>query len=178
MPGSKDIFLAVRKATGWWALVGGLVILGVVAVNVYSVALIILFDRPFPGVHEIVQVGVAIGMFMFLPYCQITGANVTADIFTANLGRRALARLAALGALFALLLAVLLLWRMFFGLQDLQTYRETTAIHQVPLWYAYVPILISLLLMAVSALLNLLETRAVTDREDEGDPMREGRPTS
>lgn len=148
----------IRDLARYWALLGGLVILGVVAVNVYSVALVMLFDRPFPGVYEIVQVGTAVGMFMFLPYCQITGANVTADIFTSGLGRRAILALAGLGALCAIGFAAILLWRMSFGLIDQLAYRETTAIYQFPLWIAYVPILISLALAGFAGLANIFQS--------------------
>lgn len=149
----------VYAMTRYWALAGGVFILGIVAINVYSVGRVILFDAPFAGVYELVQMGVAMGMFMFLPYCQITGSNVTADIFTANLGKGAIAALGALGALFALVLSLLLLWRMYAGIGDLITYRETTAIYQIPLWYAYVPALISLALMALAAVANLVQAR-------------------
>lgn len=157
-PKRQGVVQIIGDITRYWALLGGLIILGVVAVNVYSVASIMLAGRPFPGVYEIVQVGTAMGMFMFLPYCQITGGNVTADIFTSGLGRRPLLALVGLGALCAIALAGILLWRMSYGLMDLITYRETTAIHQFPLWYAYVPILVSLKLLALAGLANLLQS--------------------
>ncbi|WP_417583439.1 TRAP transporter small permease [Pelagibacterium sp.] len=149
----------VRVMTRYWALLGGVFIFSIVALNVYSVAQVMLFDRPFPGVYELVQMGVAMGMFMFLPYCQISGSNVTADIFTANLGKNAVAALGGLGALFALALSILLLWRMYLGFGDMLAYGETTAIYQIPLWYAYVPILMSLVLMAFAAMANLVQAR-------------------
>ncbi|MGV8855764.1 MAG: TRAP transporter small permease [Devosia sp.] len=152
----------VRQATALWAVLGGVVIGLVVAANVWSVAGGALFSRPVPGVYEIVQVGVAVAMFMFLPFCQITGANVTADIFTAGLGQRAQNLLAALGSTIAVAFAALLLWRMFYGLIDLQTYRETTTIYQFPLWIGYLPILISLALLLLACLVNLFEAATGT----------------
>lgn len=149
----------VRVMTRYWALMGGVFIFGIVALNVYSAAQIMLFGRPFPGVYELVQMGVAMGMFMFLPYCQISGSNVTADIFTAKLGKNAVAALGGLGALFALALSILLLWRMYLGFGDMLAYGETTAIYQIPIWYAYVPILMSLVLMALAAMANLVQAR-------------------
>ena len=44
------------------------------------------FGMPFPGDFEMTEIGIANAAFAFLPYCQLTGANVTADIFTS--GRR------------------------------------------------------------------------------------------
>ncbi|HWJ87202.1 MAG TPA: TRAP transporter small permease [Pelagibacterium sp.] len=158
----------IRDLTRYWALLGGLVILGVVAANVYSVALIMLFNRPFPGVYEIVQVGTAVGMFMFLPYCQVTGSNVTADIFTSGMGRRTVVALAGLGAACGVAFAGILLWRMSYGLIDQMTYRETTAIYQFPLWYAYIPILVSLALFVLAGIANLMQsTYGVVPEEAE-----------
>lgn len=156
----QSVYRLVHGATRIWALLGGLLLLGVVGANVVSVVRIMVFNAPVPGVYEIVQVGVAVAMFMFLPYCQITGSNVTADIFTSGLGRKALVVLAALAAVFAIGLSGLLLWRMSFGLIDLWTYRETTAIYQFPIWIAYLPILVSLALWLLAAAVNLLDADA------------------
>jgi TRAP-type C4-dicarboxylate transport system permease small subunit len=147
----------MRRIAAWWALGGGLLIAFVVAANTWSVVSDKLFATPLPGVYEIAQVGVGVAMFMFLPYCQITGANVTADIFTAGLSRRWQAVLTALGCALATAFAGLLLWRMYYGLIDFQIYRETTAIYQFPHWIAFIPILISLALLVVSAAVNFFE---------------------
>ncbi len=147
----------VYLLTQWWALGGGVVILGIVAVNVVSVASAALFQRPVPGVYEIVQIGAAVAMFMALPFCQMTGSNVTADIFTSGLKAKTVAWLGGVGALFGLALGVFLFWRMSYGLEDVYVYRETTAIYQFPIWYAYVPTLASLALFVLATLANLIQ---------------------
>jgi TRAP-type C4-dicarboxylate transport system permease small subunit len=94
---------------------------------------------------------------MFLPYCQLTGANVTADIFTSWAGPRLLSALGILAAVVALIVAIVLLWRMSYGLADYRAYREVTTIYQFPIWYAFVPILISLVLLTIACALSLLD---------------------
>ena len=74
-----------------WALLGGGVLCAVVLINVYSTVMGALFSAPFPGDFEMTEVGIAVAVFAFLPYCQITGANVTADIFTARASARTVA---------------------------------------------------------------------------------------
>ncbi len=138
-----------------WALLGGLVLLAVVLMTTYSAAAGYLVAKPFPGDFELTEMGVAIAAFSFLPYCQLTFANVSADIFTAHAGPRAIAVFNRLGSLLAFLFACLLIWRMWEGMQDYQTYLEVTAILQVPLWYAFVPALVSLVLLAIAALITL-----------------------
>lgn len=161
---------SVRAMTRCWAYIGGAIIFVIVVVNVYSIVGLMLFRRPFPGVYEIVQVGAAIAMFMFLPYCQMTGSNVTADVFTTRLRRRTVVWLGGAGALLGLAFALFLLWRMSHGLNDVYVYRETTAIHQFPIWVAYVPILASLVLLSLAAVANLVQASQGILPEDAGGP--------
>jgi TRAP-type C4-dicarboxylate transport system permease small subunit len=159
----------LRKVIELWALLGGLLLLAVVLVNVASLAGNIAFHQPVPGDFEIVEVGVAVSVFMFLPYCQLTGANVTADIFTAWAGPRLLAILALIASVVALVVAILLLWRMSNGLLDYRQYREVTTIYQFPIWYAFVPILISLFLLVIACAFTLLD--AMRNARPSGAPQ-------
>jgi TRAP-type C4-dicarboxylate transport system permease small subunit len=138
-----------------WALVGGGVLLAVVAVNMMSI-IGSMFGKPFPGDFELTEMGVAIAVFAFLPYCQLTGANVSADIFTAGASKRLIAFFTLLGSLIALGFASLLIWRMFHGMLDQREYGYTTTILQIPHWMAFVPILVSLVLLALAALVTLM----------------------
>ena len=57
----------------------------------------------------------------------------------------------------ALGFALLLAWRMWEGMLDQREYDYTTTILQFPHWLAFIPILISLALLAVAALMTLGE---------------------
>ena len=138
-----------------WALLGGGVLLVVVLMNVESVLASAFFGVPFPGDFEMTEIGVAVAAFSFLPYCQLTGANVTADIFTSSLSSRWVALFALAASLLALGFALLLAWRMWLGMLDQRASDYTTAILQFPHWLAFIPILISLALLAVSALMTM-----------------------
>ena len=142
--------LVLRLCTGW-AILGGVVLLAVVAINVASVVGFALAGTAVPGDFELTEVGVAIAAFAFLPYCQIAGLNVTADIFTARASKFWLAIFAFLGALVALAFGAILLWRMYYGMLDKQTYQETTAILSIPTWYGYLAALPSLALLMLAA---------------------------
>lgn len=147
---------AVATAVVAWALLGGLLLLSVVVMNVASV-LGTLVGWPVPGDFEMTEMGVAVAAFAFLPYCQLTRANVTADIFTQKAGPRTLAFLSLLGSAIALLFALLMLWRMYDGMLDQKEYSYETSILQIPVWLAYIPILVSLALLAVAALCTLTQ---------------------
>jgi len=152
---SARLAAALRAAIHCWALAGGIVLVAVVAINVIGVAGAV-FGAPFPGAFELTEAGVAVAVFAFLPYCQLTGANVTADIFTARAPRRARESLRRVAGAPALAIAAILLWRMQAGMLDKRDYGHTTAILQLPLWWAYVPALVSLALLGLAATLTLL----------------------
>jgi TRAP-type C4-dicarboxylate transport system permease small subunit len=145
----------VRRLIEAWALLGGLLLLAIALMTSWSAAAGWLFGKPLPGDVELVEMLTAVSVFMFLPYCQLAGANVTADIFTARAGPRTVARLELLGAVVALAFSLLLLWRMYEGLLDYRQYVETTTILKIPLWFAYLPALASLALLAAAAAMSV-----------------------
>lgn len=147
--------MIARLATGW-AILGGLLLLAVVGVNAASV-LAGVFGTSFSGDFELTEMGVAVAVFAFLPYCQLTDANVTADIFTAHASARVVAGLRALASLVAFGFGGLLLWRMYPGMMDQRDYNASTAILQIPIWWAYLPILISIALLVATSALTLIE---------------------
>ena len=139
----------LARAVRLWALAGGAILLALVGLNVWSVAADAIRGRPFPGTIELTELGVAVAVFAFLPYCQMTGANVAVDIFTLRAPPRATAAMALAGSVLALCTALVLGWRMGAGLGDLRAANLTTTILQIPVWTAFVPITGSLALLAL-----------------------------
>lgn len=158
--------LTSKPESGWlrsihalitgWAIAGGLLLLAVVLINVISVVGSALIGKPFPGDFELTEVGVCVAAFSFLPYCQLTDSNVSADIFTQGASQRWLGVFGFFGSLTALLFSTILLWRMYAGMLDQKAYDYTTAILQFPHWMAFVPILFSLGLLMLASLLTIL----------------------
>ena len=161
------------RRTGWtgaadtaitaWAVFGGFMVVAVALINVWSVIGAIV-GLPFGGDFELTQMGIAIAAFAFLPYCQLTGANVTADIFTARASPRTIAIFALVASVVALIFGLLLLYAMFGGMLSQRQYNYTTAILQVPIWWAYLPGLVSLALLAVASFITLTENLGKTRR--------------
>lgn len=150
-------FGPVRRAIEWWALLGGVVLLAIALMSAWSAATGWLLGKPLPGDFELTEVFVAVAVFAFLPYCQQTDANVTADLFTAGAGPRATAAFRLFGALLALAVALLLAWRTGAGLLDYRQFVETTAILKIPIWWAYVPALASLVLLVIACVIALAD---------------------
>lgn len=161
MTGNADApaptWVFVRRVIEYWALLGGLLLIAVVLMNAWSLVRDIIWKQPISGENELVQIGVAIAAFAFLPYCQLTGANVSADIFTSKAGPRTVAVLILFGALIALVCSVILVWRTWDGLLDYRELLESTPIMQFPLWIPYVPNLISLVLLLAAAIITILD---------------------
>ena len=140
----------------WWALGGCCVLAVVVVMATISSVTGFLFATPFPGDFELTQMLVAVAAFMFLPYCQLTFAHVSADIFTSKAPDNVVRFLSRAGSLMAIGFSLLLVSRTYAGLLDYQTYLETTTILQIPIWYAFVPAIFSLALWTVAAFITLI----------------------
>ena len=127
-----------RIATGV-ALLGGLVLFALTLLTVISVVGRAAFSAPIPGDFELVELGMAVAIFAFLPYCQIVRGNVIVDLFTNKASPRTKALLDGIGNLLFTAIAALLTWRVAVGGLEIRSYRETTMVLQVPVWWGYVP---------------------------------------
>ncbi|QDY69082.1 TRAP transporter small permease [Qingshengfaniella alkalisoli] len=155
--GGAGLCSLARRAITGWALLGGVLLLAVVLVNVWTV-IGGMIGFPFAGDFELSEIGVAVAAFMFLPYCQVQGENVTADVFTSNASPRWLYIFTAIGGALAFVFGCLLIWRMYFGMLDQKAYNLTSAILQFPVWVAFIPILISIAFLILAALVTLVES--------------------
>lgn len=141
----------LRRVVTGWALCGGGVLLALAAVTGFSVLRDLTFGRPYAGGFELVELGAALAAFSFLPYAQHARAHATADLLSRRAGPRTVAAADLLAAATALLIAMLLFWRMSVGMADYRADGETTLILRIPLWWAFPPILVSLALLAIVA---------------------------
>ena len=65
--------------------------------------------------------------------------------------------------------AAILLWRMSLGMLDQKGYNYSTTILQIPIWWAFVPVLGSLALLVAAALLSLTDSlRKARGRRRDG----------
>ena len=159
---------AVSLVIHGWAILGGIVLIAVVMMNVLSVIGGVVW-KPFPGDFELTEIGVAVAAFAFLPYCQLTDSNVTADIFTAGASTRVVAAFKLIASIVAFLFGLLLFWRMFAGMLSQREYGYKTAIVSFQIWWAFIPILVSLALLAVASLITVTDTSKVVSSGKSND---------
>jgi TRAP-type C4-dicarboxylate transport system permease small subunit len=134
------------------ALAGGAVLLGIVGLTVVSIVLRELSGRPIPGDYELVEVGCAVAVFAFLPYCQLTGGNVFVGFAMAWAPAWLRGLLDATAQIAYASIAALLAWRLTLGGMELRSYGETTMVLGMPVWPAFLPIVPSLALLSVACL--------------------------
>jgi TRAP-type C4-dicarboxylate transport system permease small subunit len=104
----------LRRVSDRLALAGGTLLLGLAVLVTVSVVKRWLTTQGLPGDFELMQIGLALAVFSFMPSCQLRGCNLYVDTFTNRLPGRLQRRLdgvwallyAAVAAAIALMMAV------------------------------------------------------------------------
>ncbi len=139
-----------------FAGIGGAALLAMMLMTVVSVVKRTLLGAPIPGDFELVEIGSAISIFCFLPWCQSTGGNVLVDFFTQNASPRTNHLLEALGDLLYLLIAALLLWRLSHGGMEMREYGEQSMVLRIPVWWSFTIILPAMALLVLTTAATML----------------------
>lgn len=135
-----------------WALVGGAALIAAALVTLVSVARRALIGAPIQGDIELVETAIAIAAFSFLPYCQIQGGHVVADLFTAHAPPRVRGALDMTAALIFAAVAALLAYSLAAGGVAIAKAGEDSMVLRIPSWLGYGPAAVSASLLALAAL--------------------------
>lgn len=135
-----------------FALGGGVVLAAIAFMSVASIIGRATIGTPITGDFELVQMGCAISVSMFLPFCQMVRGHIIVDFFTAKMHPRGLALLDAVAAIVLAAAAFLLAWRLSVGMLELRGGGDSSMILRVPTWYGYVPMVPSFFLLGCAAL--------------------------
>ena len=130
----------IYRLARWTALLGGLMLVAVVLLVVASVtgrALIGIGLGPVPGDFELVEIGVGIAVFFFLPWCYLSGGHATVDLLYLHAPKWAQRAIDTVSDVLMLGVWLLLSWKLGEGMLEKRAYLETTFILQMPLWWAY-----------------------------------------
>lgn len=144
----------VERLARWLALAGGVVLAALALMTVVSIlgrAFIFIGLSPVKGDYELVQMGCAVAVFSFLPWCHLNRGHVTVDVLVERFPARAQAALTLLGDVALLAAAGLIAWRMQLGLADKLSYNEETYELGMPLWWGYGAAMVGAALFAVVA---------------------------
>ena len=155
----------LHRLSAVFAIVGGLVLVFLVTLVVTSILGRAIFSRPVPGDFEIVALGTAIAVFLFLPYCYLQRGNVAVDIFISHMPARVQCVMDVFAALLFGLIAGLFAWRTVYGFFDTVANRDISMILGFPIWIAYPFGIASFALLTASSLYTAVETLKGFDDE-------------
>jgi TRAP-type C4-dicarboxylate transport system permease small subunit len=149
---------AIERAAKAFAFAGGAALVAMLGMSVASITGRSVLGTPVQGDFELVQLGCAVSIAAFLPWCQFARGNIIVDFFTTRLSPRAQARLDALGALLLALVTALVAWRAAAGALSVWESGERAMISRVPQWIGYAAIVPSLALTALVGLYTAWES--------------------
>lgn len=139
-----------------FAGIGGFTLLAMMLMTVISVTKRSLFGPPIPGDYEMIEIGSAIAIFCFLPWCQSVGGNVLVDFFTQKARPRTNHLLEAVGDLIYLLIAALLLWRLWHGGMEMREYGEQSMVLRIPVWTSFIIIIPAMALLVATCAATMI----------------------
>jgi TRAP-type C4-dicarboxylate transport system permease small subunit len=142
----------MERATIGLAVAGGAILIAFAALVTVSVVRRWLTSQGIPGDFELVQLGLAIAVFAFLPLGQLRNSNIFVDTFTARAPRWVQSGLDLLWTFTYFLIAALITWRMMIGAFETMRSGTTTMVLGVPTGWA---ILVSALLAAWLVIVTL-----------------------
>ncbi|KPQ30884.1 MULTISPECIES: TRAP transporter small permease [unclassified Halomonas] len=158
------------------AISGGLLIVALAIITVVSIlgrwvaSVPVLSDMtmlawvgPITGDYELVEMGTAIAVFLFLPYCHFRSGHVTVDLLVMNAPPVVQRLLAVVAEMLFLVVAGLMTWRLYHGLLDKRRYMETSMLLDIPLWWGYVGGVAGFALLTLVCLYRALD--ALTDKQ-------------
>ena len=139
----------LAKVSGFCALVGGMILSGLALMTVASIVGRNFFGAAIDGDYEMVEFGLGIAVFLFLPECYRQRGHVVVDIFTMRAPLAVQHWLERASDLLFLVLSVLLVWRLYLGARDAFDYMEQSMILELPLGVVFVVGAVSSVLVAL-----------------------------
>ena len=146
---------ALFSVTRAFALLGGLVLCAMAVLTTVSVAGRAFLNAPVTGDFELIAIGTGVGVFLFLPYCQLVGENVVVDFFLDRAPFRVKAFFDAVGSLAFGLIIALMSWRTTLGGIDMYNVDEMTLILELPRWWSFPLAVVCLVLLLFVCLYTL-----------------------
>lgn len=147
----------LKNIITYWALIGGGLLLFLLLINVFGIA----FDNITQNVpytpYELIQFLMPVVIFNFLPYCELRSAHITFDYFKERFEKRGILLLSIIKSTIVILISTYILHQMIYGMIDYYSFGYETVIMSIPIWLSYPPILTSLFLLILAAIINIQE---------------------
>jgi TRAP-type C4-dicarboxylate transport system permease small subunit len=92
---------------------------------------------PVPGDFELVEIGTALAVFSFLPWCHLKRGHAVVDLLWPRYPAAMQRALLLAWDLLMLVVWTLLVWRMGVAMEDYRGNGEVSFILQVPVWWGF-----------------------------------------
>lgn len=130
--------------------------------------------RPITGDYELVEAGVALAIFMFLPWCQLNRGHASVELFTSMFSKNINRFFSAFWEIIFAFVVILITWRLYEGMLGKMRNGETTFLLQMPVWWPYaIASFVALLASIVAIFSAWLHVKEFTSKE--AIPYQEGR---
>ncbi|NMA98561.1 MAG: TRAP transporter small permease [Phyllobacteriaceae bacterium] len=163
----QDGSMLGRLANGlarWAAIVGGIVLLAMIAIVVVSVigrALIWAGLKPILGDYELISVGMGFAIFAFLPWAHINRGHALVSLLTDQFSPAVDAWILVITDLLMLVVSAFIAWRLWLGMLDKFNYRETTILLGISMGWAFAAAVAGAIVMVLVAIYVL--GRSISD---------------
>ncbi len=137
------------------ALVGGYIMVALAMMTVISIIGRAFFTSPINGDYEMVELGLAISVFFFLPECHRQKGHVVVDFFTIKASKTTLLILSTVSEVLFFMFSILFVWRLSIGTYEAWEYSEQTMILGLPYWVAYSCGILSMLLITANSIVQI-----------------------
>jgi len=154
--------LTLLRLSQYFAYLGGLVLVALTLMTVYSIigrSLVkndhivtlkafgnellaiplqfLTWWRPVRGDVELTEIGTAIAIFSFLPYCQMVRGNVLVDFFTNKAHPKVKASMDVFANALFTFITVMFTWRMAIQSEEMisATWKQSSMILKIPTWW-------------------------------------------
>ncbi len=164
---SARVAKLVEQLCGAFAMAGGIVLCVIALVTVFSVLGRKFFGGAIAGDFEVVEIGCAMAVSLFLPYCQLNKGNVIVDFFTLKAPPVMRRWLDAAGCVLLTLVAMLMTWRLGAGGLSLYSSNDQTMVLQVGTWWAFLIVVPSMALLSAVGVLTTVRSLSDDDKPDD-----------
>ncbi len=160
----RDLSRQLDRIAALWALIGGAILLAIVAVTAVNAGAFGLDKlarlgggtvRGLPGYEDFVRLAIGAASPMFLPYCQSRRGHLAVDLFTARASDRFKAFMDGLGLLLIGLFALFLAYWMVIGMFESRDDGAVSRVLGWAEWPFYIPGILSLILWSAVAFVAL-----------------------
>ena len=145
----KIIYQLILSLATFLAVSGGIILILMVFVNIFSIIGRAVFGAPLVGDFELIEIACSVSIFMFLPICKLKNGNIIVDTFTLHLSKKKQLFLDLFGDLLFGFIALFFSIRMVFGLLDMLRYNEQTMLLEIPVWVPFGPAILSLFFLSI-----------------------------